>query len=79
VEAALLFKDSIAVVPVSREDYHAAIQGARDGQVGLSDALAYTSIKERVSPRYTLSTRTLTGSAISQGSADERASRDFTE
>ncbi len=71
VEEALLFKDSIVVVPVSREDYYAALQDARDEEVGLTDALAYASMKERGSPRYTRSTRTLTGSATSRGSADE--------
>jgi predicted nucleic acid-binding protein len=47
VEDALLFKDSIIVEPVSREDYYAAIQEAKSGQVGLTDALAYTAMKER--------------------------------
>jgi len=47
VEEALLFKNNIVVEPVSREDYYAALQEARDAQVGLSDALAYAAMKER--------------------------------
>ncbi len=47
VEEALLFKESVEVAPVSREDYYAALQHARDRQVGLTDALAYTAMKGR--------------------------------
>ncbi len=46
VEEALLFKATIVVAPVSREDYHAALQEAKDEQIGLTDALAFTSMKE---------------------------------
>ena len=47
VEEALLFKDNIVVARVSREDYYAALQEAREVRVGLTDALAYTAMKER--------------------------------
>lgn len=47
VEEALLFKESIVVAPVSREHYYVALQEAKSGQVGLTDALAYTAMKER--------------------------------
>jgi uncharacterized protein len=47
VEEALLFKQSISVAPVSREDYFAALREAKEGQVGLTDALAYVVMKER--------------------------------
>ena len=46
VEEALLFKDSIDIVPVSREGCFAALQEARERQVGLSGAMAYVTMKE---------------------------------
>ena len=46
VEEALLFKESISVAPVSREDYYAALREAEDGQVGLTDALAFVAMKK---------------------------------
>ena len=45
VEEAILFKDSIVAAPVSRETCFAALQGAREMRVGLSDAVAYTVMK----------------------------------
>jgi len=45
VEEALLFKDTIVVAPTSREDFYAALQEAKDARIGLTDALALTSMK----------------------------------
>jgi predicted nucleic acid-binding protein len=45
VEEALLFKDTIVVAPTSREDFYAALQEAKDAHIGLTDALALTSMK----------------------------------
>src|SRR5438477_4012524 len=45
VEEALLFKDTIVVAPISRENFYAALQEAKDGHIGLTDALALTSMK----------------------------------
>jgi predicted nucleic acid-binding protein len=46
VEAALLFKDSISIASISREGCFAALQEVRERQVGLSDAVAYITMKE---------------------------------
>jgi predicted nucleic acid-binding protein len=41
-----LFKDSIVVTTISRQDCFAALQEVREEKIGLSDAIAYTTMKK---------------------------------